>query len=87
VEPFDPIAGVEGSLEQYRAYAIIGDANLALNLAVLGRGVGTRHLELDAVREEESVGEVIELTTICHTRHSDWCSQTMCIGKRRSEKE
>jgi hypothetical protein len=63
VEPFDPIAGVEGSLEQYRAYAIIGDANLALNLAVLGRGVGTRHLELDAVREE-SVGEVIELTTI-----------------------
>jgi hypothetical protein len=44
---------------------IVGDMNHMLNLVVLGGGIGTRHLELDAVREEESTGGgVIKLISI-----------------------
>jgi hypothetical protein len=39
------------------------DINHALDLVVMWRGIGTQHLELDDVREEESAG-VIEFTSI-----------------------
>jgi hypothetical protein len=35
-----------------------------LGLAVLGGSLGTRHLKLDAMREKESAGGVIKLTSI-----------------------
>jgi hypothetical protein len=38
--------------------------NHDLGLVVLWGGVGTRHLKLDVVREEENAGGVIKLTSI-----------------------
>jgi hypothetical protein len=43
---------------------IIVCVNHALSLAVLRRGVGTRHPELDVVKEEESPRGVIKLSFI-----------------------
>jgi hypothetical protein len=57
--------GWKGSLEQHGAHDIIGGMNYALGLTVLRGSVGTRHLKLDTVREEESAGGgVIKLMSI-----------------------
>jgi hypothetical protein len=52
-------------MEQHGAYDIVGGMNDVLGLAVLWGSVGTWHLKLDAVREEESAGRgVIKLASI-----------------------
>jgi hypothetical protein len=43
---------------------IVGGMNHALDLAILWESVGTRHPKLDAMREEESAGRIIKLTSI-----------------------
>jgi hypothetical protein len=54
------------------AHEIIGGTNHALNLVILYRSVGARHLKLDIVREKESVGEgVIKLVSIITLDASD----------------
>ena len=65
VESLSPVASWKGSLEQQRAHDIVGGADHALSLAVLGGGVGTRHPELDAVGEKEGArGGVVELAAV-----------------------
>jgi hypothetical protein len=65
VKALSPVTSWKESLEQHGAYDIIGGMNHALGLAVLWASVGTRHLKLEAVREEESAGgEVIKLAAI-----------------------
>jgi hypothetical protein len=57
--------GWKGRLEQQGAHDIIGGTIHALGLAVLQGSLGTRHLKLDAVREEKSACRgVIKLTSI-----------------------
>jgi hypothetical protein len=64
VKALDPVTEWKGSLKHQGAHDIVGGTNHALGLAVLRGSVGTRHLKLDAVREEECVGGVIELASI-----------------------
>ena len=65
MESFSTVADWKGGLEQQGAHDIVGGTNHALDLAVLGGGVGTRHPELDTVRKEEGAGRgVIELPSI-----------------------
>jgi hypothetical protein len=42
-----------------------------LGLAILWGRVGTRHLELDTMREEEGAGGVVKLTSIVGLETSD----------------
>jgi hypothetical protein len=65
VKDLSPVTGWKGSLKQQGAHDIIGGTNHALDLAVMWESVGTRHPELEAVREEESAGGgVIKLVSI-----------------------
>ncbi|WVZ58830.1 hypothetical protein U9M48_009058 [Paspalum notatum var. saurae] len=65
VETLRPKANRKRSLEQKGAHDIISGANHALSLAVLRGGVGTRHAQLDTMREEEGAGGmIIELTPV-----------------------
>jgi hypothetical protein len=64
VKAINPVTGWKGSLEQQGAHDIIGGTNHTLSLVILWGSVGTRHPELDAVREEESAGGVIKLASI-----------------------
>jgi hypothetical protein len=64
VKALSPVTVGKGSLEQQGAHDIVGGTNHALGLAVLRGSVGTQHLKLDTVREEENAGGVIKLASI-----------------------
>ena len=53
------------SLDQKGAHDVVRRANHLLSLAVLGRGIRTRHTQLNTPREEERAGGgVVELTLV-----------------------
>ena len=56
--------GGERSLDQKGAHDVVRRANHPLSLAVLRRGILTRHTQLNTPREEEGTGGVIELTPV-----------------------
>jgi hypothetical protein len=65
VQALSPEASGKRGLKQKGTHGVVGGANHPLSLAILGRGVWTRHAELNTVREKEGTGGgVIELTTI-----------------------
>jgi hypothetical protein len=65
VQALSPEASGTRGLKQKGTHGVIGGANHPLSLAILRRGVWTRHAELNTVREEESAGGgVIKLATI-----------------------
>jgi len=60
-----PEAGRQRGLDQKGAHDVVRRANHPLSLAVLGRGIRTRHTQLDTPREEERTGGgVIELPPV-----------------------
>ena len=65
VEALSPEARRQRGLDQKGAHHIVCRANHQLSLAVLGRGIRTRHTQLNTPREEEGTGGgVIELTPV-----------------------
>ena len=65
VETLRPETWGQGGLNQKSAHDIVRGPNHPLSLAVLGRGVRTRHAELNTPREKERArGVVIELTPV-----------------------
>ena len=65
MKALSPEAWRKRGLEQKGAYDIISSANHPLSLAVLRRGIRTRHTQLNTSREEERTrGVVIKLTAI-----------------------
>jgi hypothetical protein len=65
---------------------IVGGANHALGLAVVWGSIGTQHLKLDVVREEESVGGgVIKLASIISLDASDGAEKLGHKGKEVGE--
>jgi hypothetical protein len=51
--------------DQKGTHAVVRGPNRALSLAVLGRGIRTRHAQLDTSREEEGTrGLIVELTPV-----------------------
>ena len=65
VETLSPEAGRQRGLDQKGAHDIIRRANHPLSLAVLRRGIRTRHAQLNTLREEERMGgEVVELPPV-----------------------
>ena len=60
-----PKARGQRGLDQKGAHDVIRRAKHPLSLAVLGRGIRTRHTQLNTPREEEGMGgRVIELTPV-----------------------
>jgi hypothetical protein len=55
---------------------IVGDMNHTLGLVVLGGGIGTRHLELDAVRGRKCGRGSHQTCVHYRTGHYRWCNQT-----------
>jgi hypothetical protein len=51
-------------MELQGAHDTIGGVNHVLDLAILVGGVGIRHLKLDTMRENESVGGVIKISFV-----------------------
>ena len=65
VEALSPEARGQRSLDQKGAHDVVRRANHPLSLAVLRRGIRTRHTQLNTPREEEGTGGgVIELTPV-----------------------
>jgi hypothetical protein len=65
VQGLCPVAGRESCLEEKAANHIGGGANRAFGPTVLGRGVGARETQLDAMSEKERTGDVVvELAAI-----------------------
>jgi hypothetical protein len=65
VQGLCPVARRERRLEEEATNHISGGANHAFGPAVLGRGVGTREMQLDAVGgKERTGGVVVELAAI-----------------------
>src|SRR6185312_11949900 len=57
--------GGQRGLDQKGAHDVVRRANHPLRLAVLGRGIRTRHTQLNTPREEERTGGgVVELTLV-----------------------
>jgi hypothetical protein len=72
VQGLYPVAGRERRLEEKATNHIGGGANHAFGPAVLGKGVGVRETQLDAVGEKERTGGVIvELATIVTLQGTD----------------
>jgi hypothetical protein len=66
------VAGGERSLEEKGADHIGGGVNHAFSPAVLGRGVGARETQLDAIGEKERTGGVVvELAAIVTLQGTD----------------
>ena len=58
-------AGGQRGLDQKGTHDVVRRTNHPLSLAVLGRGIRTRHTQLNTLREEERTGgEVVELTPV-----------------------
>jgi hypothetical protein len=69
---FCPVAGRERRLEEKATNHVGGGANHALGLVVLGRGVGERETQLNAIGEKERPGGVvIELAAIVALQCTD----------------
>ena len=65
MEALSPEARGQRSLDQKGAHDVIRRANHPLSLAVLRRGIRTRHTQLNTPREEEGTGGgVIELPPV-----------------------
>jgi hypothetical protein len=65
VQGLCPVAGRERPLEEKATNHISGGANHVFGPAVLGRGVGARETQLNAMSEKERTGDVVvELVTI-----------------------
>ena len=65
VEALSPEAGRQRGLDQKGAHDVVRRVNHLLSLAVLGRGIRTRHTQLNTPREEEGTGGgVIELMPV-----------------------
>jgi hypothetical protein len=65
VETLSLEAGRQRGLNQKGAHGIVCRANYPLSLVVLGRGIRTRHTQLNTPREEERTGGgVVELTLV-----------------------
>jgi len=65
VETLSPEAGRQRDLDQKGAHDVVRGANHPLSLTVLGRGIRTRHTQLNTPREEEETGcGVIKLTPV-----------------------
>ena len=65
MKALSPEARGQGSLDQKGAHDVVRRANHPLSLAVLRRGIRTRHTHLNTSREEEGTrGGVIELTPV-----------------------
>ena len=65
VESLSPEAGRQRGLDQKGAHDVVRRANNPLSLAVLERGIRTRHTQLNTPREEKRMGcVVVELTLI-----------------------
>jgi hypothetical protein len=72
-------------LDRQGAHDIVCGPNHALSLAVLGRGIRTRHAELDTLREEKGTrGVVIELTPIVTLDDLDGEAELSGHPKQRS---
>ena len=65
VEALSPEARGQRSLDQKGAHDVVRRANHPLSLAVLGRGIRTRHAKLNTPREKERTGGgVVELPPV-----------------------
>ena len=65
VEALSPEAGRQRGPDQKGAHDVVCRTNHLFSLAVLGRGIRTRHTQLNTPREEEGTeGGVIELTPV-----------------------
>ena len=65
VEALSPEAQGQRGLDQKGAHDVVLRANHPLSLAILRRGIRTRHTQLNTLREEERTGgRVVELTSI-----------------------
>lgn len=65
MESLSPGPNRNRSLEKQGAYDVIGSANHALSIVILGRSVGAGYPKLDTMREEEGTRrEVIKLSPI-----------------------
>src|SRR6185312_13972299 len=65
VEALGPEARGQRGLDQKGAHDVVRRANHPLSLAILGRGIRTRHMQLNTLREEERTGGgVVELTPV-----------------------
>ena len=65
MEALSPEARGQRGLDQKGAHDVVRRANHPLSLAVLRKGVRTRHTQLNTPREEEGTGGgVIELTPV-----------------------
>jgi hypothetical protein len=88
VQGLCPIASRERHLEEKAAEHIGGGADHAFGPAVLGRGVGARETQLDAMSEEERTGGVVvHLATIVTLQSMDratklggYPSEEVCEG-------
>jgi hypothetical protein len=87
VQALSPKASGKRGLKQKGTHGVIGGANHPLSLAILRRGVWTRHAELNAVREEEIAGGgVIKLATIVTLDGLDGEAE-LCRHPRKEVKE
>jgi hypothetical protein len=76
VQGLCPVAGRERRLKEEAADHIGSGVNDAFGPTVLGRGVGARVTQLDAVGEKERAGGiVIEITTIITLEGTDWATE------------
>jgi hypothetical protein len=65
VQALSSEASRERGLKQKGAHGVVGGANHAFCLAILGRGIWARHVQLNTVREKEGTGGgVIKLAII-----------------------
>jgi hypothetical protein len=72
VQGLYPVVGRERRFKREAADHVGGGANDAFRATVLGRGVGTREMYLDAVGEEGGRGVVVELTAIITLDGTNW---------------
>ena len=88
VEALSPEARGQRGLDQKGAHDVVRRANHPLSLAVLRRGIRTRHTQLNTSREEEGTrGVVIKLTAIVALDGLDVCAELGCyIGKEVSNR-
>jgi hypothetical protein len=78
VEGLCPVAGRERRLEEKATDHVGSGANHAFGPTVLGRGVGARETQLDAMSEKERTGGVVvELAAIVTLQGTD---RTMKLG-------
>jgi hypothetical protein len=84
VQGLCPVAGKERHLKEKAIDHVGGGANDAFDPTVLGRGVGAREMQLDAMGEEEGTrGVVVELAAIITLEGTDRATE---LGRDLGEK-